>query len=408
MSTQVGFTFPEVDSRAQKDASSVESMIELTKLLVREQSEPNKDKTRVLSVLANWFSQRGLSYTILEAPGREKKKNRKLGLLAELGSATSGRTICITACLDTAPIGSKNDWDYGPLSAQEINGKLFGRGAADSKVAVSIFAHLFQYFTHDWTGRQGRLLFLADTDEHNGRFGAIKSLIAEYGPIDFVYIGYPGNNLIRNGSRGFARFRAYVYGEAEHSGSRNLKPKNAIVKATKLVSILEQMKLPHDDSGSFDFGPKMTVTEISGGGGYTNVPDRCRVSIDVRLTPQFPKTSAFEVLRKARAQLDSEFPTGKDTLLRRESSWPAYEIPTDRAELRVLKKHAQKRLGRPVGTKVTGPSNVGNFLYEQGIFATSGFGVSYENIHAPNECIFLDTIEPIFLIYRDTISELTT
>jgi hypothetical protein len=34
---------------------------------------------------------------------------------------------------------------------------------------------------------------------------------------------------------------------------------------------------------------------------------------------------------------------------------------------------------------VCGPSNVGNSFAAHGIDATCGFGVTYENLHAPNE-----------------------
>ena len=37
---------------------------------------------------------------------------------------------------------------------------------------------------------------------------------------------------------------------------------------------------------SFSFGPKVTVTEIGGGEGFSQVPDRASCSLDMRLTPE--------------------------------------------------------------------------------------------------------------------------
>lgn len=52
-----------------------------------------------------------------------------------------------------------------------------------------------------------------------------------------------------------------------------------------------------------------------------------------------------------------------------------------------------------IAPTVCGPSNVGNYLAAHEIAATCGFGVTYENLHAPNERIKLDTIQMTHQVY---------
>jgi succinyl-diaminopimelate desuccinylase len=55
---------------------------------------------------------------------------------------------------------------------------------------------------------------------------------------------------------------------------------------------------------------------------------------------------------------------------------------------------------------VSGPSNIGNYLAAQGIPALSGFGVGYRNIHAVDESIDLDTVNPTYDTYYELIKSL--
>jgi succinyl-diaminopimelate desuccinylase len=55
---------------------------------------------------------------------------------------------------------------------------------------------------------------------------------------------------------------------------------------------------------------------------------------------------------------------------------------------------------------VCGPSNVGNYFAAHGINATCGFGVTYENLHAPNERIELDTIRMTSDVYATALQSL--
>lgn len=50
-----------------------------------------------------------------------------------------------------------------------------------------------------------------------------------------------------------------------------------------------------------------------------------------------------------------------------------------------------------------GPSNVGNLLAGLGIEATAGFGVTCQNLHAPDEAVEVASIAPVYETYRHAL-----
>lgn len=50
-----------------------------------------------------------------------------------------------------------------------------------------------------------------------------------------------------------------------------------------------------------------------------------------------------------------------------------------------------------------GPSNVGNLLAGLGIEATAGFGVTCQNLHAPDEAVEVASIAPVYETCRHAL-----
>ena len=129
---------------------------------------------------------------------------------------------------------------------------------------------------------------LFDADEHTGRLGGMRAWLARQPEgVAGVFIGYPGDERIMIGSRGFWRARLRVYGEPGHSGAGRKKAVNALSKAALLVRELEESSLPQGLREDFPLPPKLTVTGLRGGGDFALVPDVATVDVDVRLYMQF-------------------------------------------------------------------------------------------------------------------------
>lgn len=382
--------------------------MQFTRELVKIPSQAGVDDgDRILTFASDWLTSHGIKPEVVRT-----SRGRDVGLKSDIEGEHEGPTYVLDACLDTAPVGDPRSWTHPPESSVIRNGWLYGRGSADCKAAVSIFSHIGLEAVNQRNLMRGRLTILFDLDEHTGGFAGARSYfggISDPSTIGGVYIGYPGDKRIVVGSRGFYRAAVTLHGQASHSGSRRAQGTNAINKAAELVLQIEKKPPspttePRDDS--FPVGPQATVTKIRGGVGFSIVPDKCDLNVDIRLTPNFDALAANAWLENIVRQLDAKMQSPKPTDIRKLNSWPAYRLDSHSRLASTLKEGAEWELGREVPLEVTGPSNIANYLAGRSIEATAGFGVDYRNIHAPDERIRIASFVPTFMTYRYALSKL--
>jgi len=387
---------------------ALQSMTDLLRALVRIPSRAGEDDLdRVCLCLEDWFRDRHVPVRALTGPS-----GQRLGLYAEArGSAGDGAWTVLNATLDTAGFGDRAAWTVDPTGAETVDGWLHGRGSGDSKAAVSLFSHLLLGLLAqpDFAGRVGVLF---DCDEHSGRFGGARAFFdhahGDDGPPrpGGVLIGYPGMDRIVNGCRGFLRSKLTVHGIAAHSGASRHRGINAISRALALCQRLESLSLP-PATEAFPLTPQLTITGVRGGGeSFSLVPDLCEIGLDARLTPSFPLETARRAIEETRTSFDAESPQTAPTTIEWYSGWPSYQLPPNHPLVLAMREATRDELGTEVPTAVDGPSNIGNYLASLGVPALCGFGVKAEGIHAADERIALDSIDPVYRVYRNALSRL--
>jgi succinyl-diaminopimelate desuccinylase len=382
---------------AREDHASV---LELARDLVQIPSRGGIDPyDPVLDCMASWLDARGLECRRLAGPG-----GATVALACEVTGARPGPRYVLDACLDTAPFGDEAAWKQFPVSAAIVDGWLHGRGSSDSKVGAAIFAHVLARLELAADRWAGSVVLLLDVDEHTGAFGGARAFFDDPGAsrVDGVMIGYPGPDHVVTGGRGVLRARLHVHGVAGHSGSSSSVSPSAIAKAAVLVTRLHEAELPGPAGPGFPLPARLTVTAISGGEGYSVVPDLCVVNVDVRLTPIFDSQAALEVVRAAIAATDDGWPGTQPTYVEVTMSWPPYALPED-SPLSAALLSAACGAGITARAKVAGPSNIGNYLAGLGIPATAGFGVVHEGLHGTDERIRIDSIPPVQAAYHQAL-----
>ena len=379
--------------------------------LVRIPSRAGEDDLApVAACIRRWFDARGLPCTPLSGP-----QGQALGLYAEWQGAAGGPWVVLDATLDTAGFGDADRWTHPPTSGLIADGWLHGRGSADSKTGVALFAHLLAEFAQaDRRALRGRLGVLFDLDEHSGGFGGARAFFGQPlthdGPPrpDIVVIGYPGDDAIVTGGRGFVRARLQVAGIAAHSGATRERGLNAIDRALALVQALNTLPLPGPDH-ELGLPPQLTITGIDGGGpGFSQVPDACELRLDLRLTSAFDDAEARAAVLHAVAAQDALHPQAAATRIEWIAGWPPYRVPDSHPMVAALQAAGLEERGQPLPTQVVGPSNIGNYLAGLGVPALCGYGVRGEGIHASNERVALASIAPVYRIYRGALQRLFT
>ena len=373
------------------DPAVLDSIVQLASRLVATPSCGDIDSPEpVLAVAYSWLQENGLRPRQLR-DGTDKP----VAVLVEIVGAAPGPLLCLDACIDTAPAGDLTQWKEPPFSGVVRDGHLQGRGAADSKAGVAILCHVAHHLAVTGLPR-GTLHVLFDADEHTGRFGGVRAYLdaVERAP-DAVSLGYPGNDCVVAGSRGFLRARLIFQGKAAHSGEAKPTGINALTKAAQFAVKVSAASFPDAPDRAFPFGPAATVTCIEGGEGFSVVPDRATCHIDIRLTRTFDGDQAKAWLEAIVQSVDG------GARIETVDHWPAYLVAADHALVRSFSMAAGRAFGRPMPADVCGPSNIGSLLAARGVPTICAPGVSFANMHAADEWTDITSIAPVYSMYCD-------
>jgi len=310
----------------------------------------------------------------------------------------SSKTIWLESCLDTVPVGDATKWEHSPFEARIVGNKMYGRGTADSKVAIALFCYLAREFANDKSFNTS--IFLGfDADEQTGNFTGIREVIKHAPKADICVLGYQGINEISIGARGWLRIKITALGKSAHTGSRTNKGVNAIHSMTKVINTITLLDLGERIEPFFEFGSSLNVSQINGGVAINIVPDKCEANLDIRLLPSQTKE---EVLNKIKSKLDELKIQYELETLQHEQ---AYLTDPNNRFVKILRNTANEILGNEIPLVASGQGSVGNVISKIGIPIINAFGVESDNIHAPNEWINIDSIPKIFEIYKRSLIE---
>ncbi|MFD8727654.1 M20 family metallopeptidase [Streptomyces sp. NPDC059611] len=380
------------------------SVVRLAQELVRRPSRGGLDLYGpVLSVLEDWLSAHELPHRRLHDEAGDL-----VGLLVEIAGGQPGPWWTLDACVDTAPFGDEEAWSFSPVAGDIVGGFLRGRGAADSKLAAAMYCHIAADLLPVADGMCGGLAVLLDVDEHTGGFGGARAYLDDPQAVTpaGVMIGYPGMDDVVVGGRGLWRATLTVAAESGHSGSSRTVL-GAVSRAARLIQLLDTAALPGPpEAGTlFALPPKLSVTAVHGGEGFSVTPDRCDVNVDLRTTPTFGADDAEALVRQVAAELDAELPGPAATRVTSVASWPPFQLqPHEQPAAAML--DAAASLGVTVRAKTAGPSNIGNLLAGRGISATAGFGVPYSGLHGIDERASLAELPQVYAVYHRAVRTL--
>lgn len=253
------------------------------------------------SALARTLESWGLSTEMHDAaPGRPN-------VVARAGRGV-GRSLMLNGHLDVVGVDGMT---HSPFGAEERDGKLFGRGAADMKGGLAAMCAAAARAAARGIG--GEVIIAAVADEEHTSMGT-RELLRRGVRADAAIVGEPTGLAVMPAHKGFAWIEIDVHGRAAH-GSRYEVGVDAILDAGLVLdelSALERDALParrHPLLGR----PSLHVSTIEGGTGWSTYPDRCVIRVERRTLPtENADEPLAEVLaaiaraRKRRASLAAE------------------------------------------------------------------------------------------------------
>ena len=324
-------------AQSAADAVDIERVVTLTRELVRirsvVESEAGGSEQGVAAYITNALREMGLNPTLEEVmPGRPN-------LICDWhGSAfdpQEHKTLMFEGHTDVVTEGDPSSWHHPPFEAQLVNGRIYGRGAADMKagVAASICAlEAVMRVAPELPGRI-RLGFVIDEE---GMMTGIKHFI-EKGwaqAVDGAIICEPEENELCLFQKGAMRVTVEVQGVMAHGAMpyAGVNPISALAEVIRRVEELERLEQSRLGEHPYLGLPWFTPTILrapTGGEAQLNVmPERASVALDIRTLPEQDHDDLLAELQTIAAEVsqkDSRLTITVDCF----ESRPATQTPED-------------------------------------------------------------------------------
>jgi acetylornithine deacetylase len=343
--------------------------------------------------VCDFFAKDGIETIEREVlPGRRN-------VIACLPGRDSTRRIVFEAHMDTVSV---NGMTIPPFEPKIDNGQMFGRGSCDVKSGLATMMHALRDVSRSGEVPPCEVWLAAVVDEEHAYRGVL-NLIDQLGEDGVktcaAVVAEPTECRVVRANKGVLRWHIETRGVTAHSSCPDLG-KNAITAMAKVISALENdetilAKTSHPLVGS----PTCNIGVIEGGAQVNFVPDRCRITLDRRMTPG---ETADEVTAHYQAVIDTccrAHPDIEVKMLPPHLSDEAMETPADAEVVAVAESVAgefglpTESIGVPFGCDVTKLSRAG----VPGIIFGPG---SIEQAHADVEFVDLDQVEKAFDFYR--------
>lgn len=188
--------------------------------------------------------------------------------------------VVLAPHIDT--VGVPTDSLFTPRSK---NGRLYGRGACDTKGNVAAMLMAFLEIAKHRRPAQSEIIFTALVDEENGQNGS-RALAASGFKADLAIVGEPTRLRVVTAHKGDVWLSLETRGKSAH-GARPELGRNAVHAMAKIVDVLETTyaaqlrKRRHSLLGH----ATVNVGSISGGTQPNIVPAQCAISVDRRTLP---------------------------------------------------------------------------------------------------------------------------
>jgi len=238
-------------------------------------AHPRGGEQRVVDFLAATAARAGLEIELQKAlPGRPN-------LLVRLTPRNKiRRTILLAPHLDTVVA---EDSQFFP---RRKNGRLYGRGACDTKGSVSaMFTALCELAESKSRPVETEIVFVGLVDEEHAQGGS-RALAKSGFKADFAIVGEPTRLQVVTAHKGSLWLELETHGKAAHGATPQLG-KNAVHEMACIVDWLQTdyaarlKKRKHSLLGH----ATVNVGVICGGTQANIVPEHCTITIDRRTLP---------------------------------------------------------------------------------------------------------------------------
>ena len=310
--------------------------------LVAIDSVSSRSNAEIISYLTERCESAGFvtkSFSHIDESGAEK-----INLLALAGDAFTDSPqveLALVGHTDTVPYDRQ--WTEA-LRLTEKDGKLFGRGACDTKAFIAAAVTAVESFDLAKIKRPLALIFTAD--EEIGCLGAKRLASAKPLQARYAIVGEPTSLQPVRAGKGYCLAQITVRGHEAHSAYPQLGV-SAIFGAARLVERIEKIAAELKNDQRPDFDPPYTTLNvglIDGGTAKNVVAGECGFTLEWRSIPGKQSDHVLKLVQQAAADLqkqDQNFACEIDAARADES----FEASADSKVVRFLEENSGKTAG---------------------------------------------------------------
>jgi len=310
-------------------------------------------------------------------------------IYGEVGEGSPAILLC--GHMDTVP---------GWISVKIEDGKIHGRGAVDAK--SSLAAMIIAAYQLGVEGLVGKVIVAGVVDEERSAKG-IRRLIHKGMKIDCAIFGEPsGISNITFAYKGRLAIKIRCRSEVGHIGAQHLYS-NVIEEGYGLWNRLKEVFGVRRSLHGVFYSATPCLIGMRSSRSSDSMPDKCLLTVDVRLPPTFRSADGIDLVRKVISEYGREKPNISVDL-----------VVTDRVEpfvanrnttlMKALAKSIEEVLGRPPRfIKKTGTGDMNIFGHETGVpVATYGPGDGCLS-HTKNEFLNCDDYIASIEVYKRAV-----
>src|SRR5438034_1918184 len=251
-----------------------------------------------------------LGFTVKRFPHLDETGAEKINLVAlQITSQAEAATV------ELALVGHTDTVPYDPtwteaLKLTESDGKLYGRGACDTKAFIA--ATLTAIESIDLKRLKQTLALVFTADEEIGCLGAKRLADARPFNARYAIVGEPTSLQPMRAGKGYCLAEITVRGREGHSAYPQLGA-SAIFRAARLINRLEEIAEDLTSEARAEFDPPCTTLNvglIEGGTAKHIVAGECRFTLEWRTIPGQDSDYVLNLVRRAIDDLqrdDSDF-----------------------------------------------------------------------------------------------------
>jgi len=317
---------------------------------------------------------------------------------------TEGPHICFAGHTDVVPVGAAN-WRSDPFGGEVRDGVLYGRGACDMKGGIAaVVAGVAQHLAKaEATGDdKGSISFLITGDEEGPAVdGTVKVLewMQAHGQVpDFCIVGEPTcpvrlGDMVKIGRRGSVNMTIEVFGKQGHVAY----PHRADTPIHRLLQILSALTAAPVDAGTDWFEPStLQVTSIDVGNGATNViPASAKAMLNIRFNDKHSGASLIAWVRATAARYAEQVEVV--------ASISGESFVTKPGPLVDILRNAIKG-ATGIEPKLDTGGGTSDARFIANYCPVAEFGLVGSTMHQVDECVPVQELRDLAVIYRDVIA----